>query len=152
MKRPVFNGYKRADKSCKRIRLWKIPVTSLADANALMVLPGGTRGYEAGARVHVLLYRDENGSEQLWPLSFRPAKPSAHWHLQETLRRSIYPDRQAPPEARRLEFLIEGFKHAPYQKVVMVRNEADCRLLKELDGIIAVIYQQSEPKTDVPIS
>jgi len=46
--------------------------------------------------------------------------------------------------------LIEGFKHVPYQKVVMIRNEADCQLLKELDGIIAVIYQQSEPKTDVP--
>ena len=46
-------------------------VTSLADANALVVLPGGTRGYEAGRRVHVLLYRDENGSEQLWPEMFQ---------------------------------------------------------------------------------
>ncbi|KMM61837.1 molybdopterin molybdenumtransferase [Bacillus glycinifermentans] len=46
-------------------------VTSLADANALVVLPGGTRGYEAGRRVYVLLYRDENGSEQLWPEMFQ---------------------------------------------------------------------------------
>ncbi|MCY8551071.1 gephyrin-like molybdotransferase Glp [Bacillus haynesii] len=49
-------------------------VTSLADANALMVLPGGTRGYEAGAGVHVLLYRDENGSEQLWPHIFQSSR------------------------------------------------------------------------------
>lgn len=49
-------------------------VTSLADANALVVLPGGTRGYEAGRRVHVLLYRDENGSEQLWPEMFQSSR------------------------------------------------------------------------------
>ncbi|MFT0802393.1 gephyrin-like molybdotransferase Glp [Bacillus swezeyi] len=49
-------------------------VTSLADANALMVLPGGTRGYEAGRRVHVLLYRDENGSEELWQEIFRSSR------------------------------------------------------------------------------
>ncbi|RCK10879.1 hypothetical protein DT075_22265 [Bacillus licheniformis] len=39
-----------------------------------MVLPGGTRGFEAGARVHVLLYRDENGSEQLWPHIFQSSR------------------------------------------------------------------------------
>ena len=49
-------------------------VTSLANANALVVLPGGTRGYEAGRRVHVLLYREEIGSEQLWPEMFQSSR------------------------------------------------------------------------------
>ncbi|WP_077736900.1 molybdopterin molybdotransferase MoeA [Bacillus sonorensis] len=49
-------------------------VTSLADANALLVLPGGTRGYEAGMRAHVLLFRDENGSDQLWPHIFQSSR------------------------------------------------------------------------------
>ncbi|WP_088103693.1 gephyrin-like molybdotransferase Glp [Halalkalibacter urbisdiaboli] len=40
-------------------------VTSLADANALLVLPGGTRGYEKGAEVNVLLLQGE-GSEWIW--------------------------------------------------------------------------------------
>ncbi|WP_078555241.1 gephyrin-like molybdotransferase Glp [Bacillus alkalicellulosilyticus] len=40
-------------------------VTSLADANALLVLPGGTRGYEGGATVDVLLLGGE-GSEWPW--------------------------------------------------------------------------------------
>jgi molybdopterin molybdotransferase len=39
-------------------------VTSLARANALMVLPGGTRGFEKGAVVEVLLLEDEEGSSQ----------------------------------------------------------------------------------------
>ncbi|RAK17012.1 molybdopterin molybdotransferase [Anoxybacillus vitaminiphilus] len=39
-------------------------VTSLAKANALMVLPGGTRGFEKGALVDVLLLEDEEGSSQ----------------------------------------------------------------------------------------
>jgi molybdopterin molybdotransferase len=37
-------------------------VTSLAKANALMVLPGGTRGFKKGAFVDVLLLEDEEGS------------------------------------------------------------------------------------------
>ncbi|MBU8905033.1 molybdopterin molybdotransferase MoeA [Desertibacillus haloalkaliphilus] len=40
-------------------------VTSLADANALLVLPGGTRGFEAGTVVDVLLLEGE-GSSNPW--------------------------------------------------------------------------------------
>jgi molybdopterin molybdotransferase len=41
-------------------------VTSLAGANSLMVLPGGTRGFEAGNVVDVLLLEDQAGSEWPW--------------------------------------------------------------------------------------
>ncbi|MFZ3587740.1 gephyrin-like molybdotransferase Glp [Bacillus sp. DJP31] len=41
-------------------------VSSLASANALMVLPGGTRGFEKGMLVDVLLLETENGSEYSW--------------------------------------------------------------------------------------
>lgn len=40
-------------------------VMSLAGANSLMILPGGTRGYESGTEVDVLLLDDSTGSE--WP-------------------------------------------------------------------------------------
>lgn len=40
-------------------------VTSLVDANALMVLPGGTRGFQAGDEVELLLLDDHEGS--VWP-------------------------------------------------------------------------------------
>lgn len=40
-------------------------VMSLAGANSLMILPGGTRGYEAGTEVEVLLLEDTTGS--VWP-------------------------------------------------------------------------------------
>ncbi|MEW8987401.1 MAG: molybdopterin-binding protein, partial [Bacillus sp. (in: firmicutes)] len=40
-------------------------VMSLAGANSLMILPGGTRGYEAGTNVDVLLLEDTTGS--VWP-------------------------------------------------------------------------------------
>ncbi|TLS37842.1 gephyrin-like molybdotransferase Glp [Pseudalkalibacillus caeni] len=40
-------------------------VTSLAGANALMMLPGGTRGFQQGDNVHVLLL-DEEGSPDTW--------------------------------------------------------------------------------------
>ncbi|KKI93853.1 molybdopterin molybdenumtransferase [Bacillus sp. SA1-12] len=46
-------------------------VTSLADANALIVLPGGTRGYQKGDRVDVLLIDDQVGSESSWAESFK---------------------------------------------------------------------------------
>jgi molybdopterin molybdotransferase len=42
-------------------------VTSLSDANSLMILPGGTRGYQKGMEVDVLLLEDEEGSR--WPWS-----------------------------------------------------------------------------------
>lgn len=41
-------------------------VMSLAGANSLMVLPGGTRGFEAGMEVDVLLLEDQEGSEWPW--------------------------------------------------------------------------------------
>ncbi len=49
-------------------------VTSLAEANAFILLPGGTRGYEAGRTVHVLLIRDENGSEWPWSILSRSSR------------------------------------------------------------------------------
>ncbi|NPC92388.1 molybdopterin molybdotransferase MoeA [Bacillus sp. WMMC1349] len=49
-------------------------VTSLAIANGLIILPGGTRGYQAGEHVNVLLYRDENGCEQLCPEIFQSCR------------------------------------------------------------------------------
>lgn len=41
-------------------------VSSLADSNALMILPGGTRGYETGREVDVLLLEDQEGSSWPW--------------------------------------------------------------------------------------
>jgi molybdopterin molybdotransferase len=41
-------------------------VSSLAQANALMVLPGGTRGYEKGMQVQVLLLEEQSGCEWPW--------------------------------------------------------------------------------------
>jgi molybdopterin molybdotransferase len=46
-------------------------VTSLADANAFIVLPGGTRGYQMGDFVDVLLIEDQTGSDTPWAESFR---------------------------------------------------------------------------------
>ena len=45
-------------------------VSSLADANAFIVLPGGTRGFETGMKVSVLLLEHSEGCEWPW------AKPS----------------------------------------------------------------------------
>ncbi|PEP54289.1 MULTISPECIES: molybdopterin molybdotransferase MoeA [Bacillus] len=42
-------------------------VSSLAESNAFIVLPGGTRGYKKGMFVDVLLLEDNQGSE--WPWS-----------------------------------------------------------------------------------
>ncbi|UII56984.1 molybdopterin molybdotransferase MoeA [Cytobacillus spongiae] len=41
-------------------------VMSLAGANSLMLLPGGTRGFEAGTEVEVLILEDDVGSEWPW--------------------------------------------------------------------------------------
>jgi molybdopterin molybdotransferase len=46
-------------------------VSSLADSNAFIVLPGGTREYEKGMPVSVLLLEDQTGSE--WPWAQAPA-------------------------------------------------------------------------------
>lgn len=42
-------------------------VSSLGGADCLMLLPGGTRGYEKGMNVNILLLEDHRGSE--WPWS-----------------------------------------------------------------------------------
>lgn len=41
-------------------------IMSLSGANSLMILPGGTRGYESGTVVDVLLLEDQNGCEWPW--------------------------------------------------------------------------------------
>lgn len=41
-------------------------IMSLAGANSLMILPGGTRGFEEGMEVEVLLLEDYTGSEWPW--------------------------------------------------------------------------------------
>lgn len=41
-------------------------VSSLARANCLMVLPGGTRGFEKGMLVDILLLEDQEGSSTTW--------------------------------------------------------------------------------------
>ncbi|MED1089774.1 gephyrin-like molybdotransferase Glp [Bacillus paramycoides] len=41
-------------------------VSSLADANAFIVLPGGTRGFETGMKVSVLLLEYSQGSDWPW--------------------------------------------------------------------------------------
>jgi molybdopterin molybdotransferase len=41
-------------------------IMSLAGANSLMILPGGTRGIQAGSEVDVLLLEDQTGSEWPW--------------------------------------------------------------------------------------
>lgn len=41
-------------------------IMSLAGANSLTILPGGTRGYTAGSEVEVLVLEDQAGSEWPW--------------------------------------------------------------------------------------
>ncbi|WP_284139295.1 gephyrin-like molybdotransferase Glp [Virgibacillus sp. LDC-1] len=43
-------------------------VTSLSSANALMILPGGTRGYKAGDMVNVLLLENDEGQAAFLPI------------------------------------------------------------------------------------
>jgi molybdopterin molybdotransferase len=69
-----FTRFVRSAVTVKDGRLYAAPsgvdksniVMSLAGANSLMVLPGGTRGYEAGKEVEVLLLEDTVGSEWPW--------------------------------------------------------------------------------------
>ncbi|MGN4423162.1 molybdopterin molybdotransferase MoeA [Bacillus cereus group sp. MYBK30-1] len=49
-------------------------ISSLADANAFIVLPGGTRGFEAGITVSVLLLESNLGSEWPWEEPLRSYK------------------------------------------------------------------------------
>ncbi|MBZ5748826.1 MULTISPECIES: gephyrin-like molybdotransferase Glp [Metabacillus] len=46
-------------------------VTSLAESNAFIVLPGGTRGFQTGDQVDVLLVEEQIGSEISWAESFK---------------------------------------------------------------------------------
>ncbi|WP_226666171.1 gephyrin-like molybdotransferase Glp [Metabacillus litoralis] len=46
-------------------------VTSLAEADCLITLPGGSRGYQLGDIVDVLLIEDQTGSDTPWAESFK---------------------------------------------------------------------------------
>ncbi|MDQ0229548.1 molybdopterin molybdotransferase MoeA [Metabacillus malikii] len=46
-------------------------VSSLAEANVFIVLPGGTRGYKEGDLVDILLLEDQTGSDTSWAESFK---------------------------------------------------------------------------------
>ncbi|CAM3659693.1 gephyrin-like molybdotransferase Glp [Mesobacillus zeae] len=68
-----FTRFVRSSLSAEAGRLVVVPsgldksniIMSLAGANSLMVLPGGSRGFERGMEVDVLLLEDQEGS--LWP-------------------------------------------------------------------------------------
>lgn len=73
---PKANPFTRFVRSALTVENGKLIVTpsgldksniimSLAGANSLMILPGGTRGYDRGTEVEVLLLEDEEGS--VWP-------------------------------------------------------------------------------------
>ncbi len=49
-------------------------ISSLAEANAFIILPGGTRGFKAGITVSVLLLESTNGSEWPWKELLRSYK------------------------------------------------------------------------------
>lgn len=69
-----FTRFVRASASYENGQLVAVPsgfdkssaVSSLAKANAFIVLPGGSRGYEKGMQVAVLLLEDLQGSEWPW--------------------------------------------------------------------------------------
>ncbi|WP_394184423.1 molybdopterin molybdotransferase MoeA [Metabacillus halosaccharovorans] len=46
-------------------------VSSLADANVFIVLPGGSRGYKTGDMIDLLLFEDQLGSDMHWAESFK---------------------------------------------------------------------------------
>lgn len=49
-------------------------VISLASANALLVLPGGTKGYQKGDQVHVLMMKEDRGCEWPWDIILPSSK------------------------------------------------------------------------------
>ena len=74
---PKANPFTRFVRSALSIEDGKLVVTpsgldksniimSLAGANSLMILPGGTRGFESGDNVDVLMLEDQSGSEWPW--------------------------------------------------------------------------------------
>lgn len=74
LKANPFTRFVRSQYSIKNGRLVVAPsgvdksniVMSLAGANSLMILPGGTRGFEAGREVEILLLEDQIGSGWPW--------------------------------------------------------------------------------------
>ncbi|OLS36516.1 gephyrin-like molybdotransferase Glp [Bacillus sp. MRMR6] len=74
---PKANPFTRFVRSAFSIRDGRLSVTpsgldksniimSLSGANSLMILPGGTRGFQAGCEVDILLLEDQTGSEWPW--------------------------------------------------------------------------------------
>ncbi|MBT2756412.1 molybdopterin molybdotransferase MoeA [Mesobacillus foraminis] len=74
---PKANPFTRFVRSALTIQDGKLIVTpsgldksniimSLAGANSLMILPGGTRGFERGMEVEVLMLEDQTGSDWPW--------------------------------------------------------------------------------------
>ncbi|MEW9053677.1 MAG: gephyrin-like molybdotransferase Glp [Neobacillus sp.] len=74
---PKANPFTRFVRSAFSIRDGRLSVTpsgldksniimSLSGANSLMILPGGTRGFQAGCEVEILLLEDQTGSEWPW--------------------------------------------------------------------------------------
>ncbi|MCJ7841178.1 hypothetical protein MUB24_09770 [Lederbergia sp. NSJ-179] len=69
-----FSRFVRGKLSFEKAQVYAAPVgldksgvvTSLAWANCLIVLPGGTRGFEAGDSVDILLLEDQEGCEHPW--------------------------------------------------------------------------------------
>ncbi|MGE6631206.1 molybdopterin molybdotransferase MoeA [Bacillus sp. NPDC077027] len=69
-----FTRFVRAETRFARSQLEVTPtgldkssaVTSIAEADSFIVLPGGTRGFKTGDKVNVLLFKEENGSEDPW--------------------------------------------------------------------------------------
>lgn len=69
-----FTRFVRATVSYEHGQLVAVPsgfdkssaVSSLVEANAFIVLPGGSRGYEKGMQIDVLLLEDLQGSEWPW--------------------------------------------------------------------------------------
>jgi len=69
-----FTRFVRSAYSVKNGRLIVTPsgldksniIMSLSGANSLMILPGGTRSFQAGDEVDILLLEDHNGSEWPW--------------------------------------------------------------------------------------
>jgi molybdopterin molybdotransferase len=69
-----FTRFVRSAYSIKEGRLCVQPsgldksniIMSLSGANSFMILPGGTRGFEAGTEVDILLLEDQTGSEWPW--------------------------------------------------------------------------------------
>lgn len=69
-----FTRFVRSAYSIKEGRLTVQPsgldksniIMSLSGANSFMILPGGTRGFESGTEVEILLLEDQTGSEWPW--------------------------------------------------------------------------------------